>query len=339
MIDSDGYPVYRRQDNGVAIPKGKSFADNRFVVPYNRHLLLKYNAHINVEWCNQSRSIKYLFKYVNKGHDRVTAGFFQSNCDRDDGQLVDEIRMYYDCRYLSACEAVWRIFVFDVNYREPSVERLSFHLEDEQSVVFPDDASIEDIVDKPYAKYTKFLAWMDANKRYPHARSLTYSEFPTKFVWKKDKREWSPRKRGFSIGRLHFVAPGSGQKYYLRTLLNYVRGSTSFDELKTVNNVKLDSFKYACFAMGLMNDDTEFIQGIKEASHWGSGNYMRRLFAALLASDQLHRPNFVWDSTWMDLSDDIQQRQRRILRIQGNCSFPYKKLFVLHIIWFSSLSF
>jgi hypothetical protein len=47
--------------------------------------------------------------------------------------------------------------VFDVNYREPSVERLSFHLEDEQSVVFPDDASIEDIVDKPYAKYTKFL--------------------------------------------------------------------------------------------------------------------------------------------------------------------------------------
>ncbi|KAK2428451.1 hypothetical protein QL285_026972 [Trifolium repens] len=91
--------------------------------------------------------------------------------------------------------------------------------------------------------------------------------------------------------------------------------------------------------MGSMNDDMEFIQGIKEARQWGSGNYMRRLFAVLLASDQLHRPNLVWDSTWIELSDDIQQRQRRIIRIPGNCSFPYKQLFVLHITWFSSLPF
>jgi hypothetical protein len=130
-IDSEGYPVYRRRDNGVYIKKGESFANNRFVVPYNRHLLLKYNAHINVEWCNQSRSIKYLFKYVNKGHDRVTAGFYRSASDANGSQVVDEIKMYYDCRYLSACEAIWRIFVFDVNYREPSVEKLGFHLEGE----------------------------------------------------------------------------------------------------------------------------------------------------------------------------------------------------------------
>ncbi|XP_045831339.1 uncharacterized protein LOC123922684 [Trifolium pratense] len=140
MIDSKGYPVYRRRDNGVFVKKGESFADNRFVVPYNRRLLLKYNAHINVEWCNQSRSIKYIFKYVNKGHDRVTAGFYRDANPRDNTQVVDEIKKYYDCRYLSACEAVWRIFVFDVNYREPSVERLSFHRENEQPIVYPDEA-------------------------------------------------------------------------------------------------------------------------------------------------------------------------------------------------------
>ncbi|GAU39679.1 hypothetical protein TSUD_320920 [Trifolium subterraneum] len=279
-----------------------------------RHLLLKYNAHINVEWCNQSRSIKYLFKYVNKGHDRVTAGFYQSGRDGDDTHNVDEIKTYYDCRYLSACEAVWRIFVFDVNYREPSVERLSFHLEDEQSVIFPDEASIEEIVAKPYAKHTKFLAWMDANKKYPEARGLTYGEFPGKFVWNKQKRVWTPRKQGYSIGRLHFVPPGSGQKFYLRLLLNYVRGPTSFDEIKTVDNVKYASFKDACFASGMMDGDKEFIHAIKEASHWGSGAFLRIMFVILLVSSQLHRPCSVWNSTWEEMSDDIQHKQRQVLR-------------------------
>ena len=90
------------------------------------------SAHINVEWCNQTRSIKYLFKYVNKGNDRVTATFYNTG-----NECYDEIKMYYDCRYLSACEAVWRIFSFDINYREPSVERLNFHLEGEEPVVTP----------------------------------------------------------------------------------------------------------------------------------------------------------------------------------------------------------
>jgi hypothetical protein len=317
VIDSDGYPVYRRRDDGVFIKKGESFADNRFVVPYNRHLLLKYNAHINVEWCNQSRSIKYLFKYVNKGHDRVTAGFYGGTGDVGDGHVIDEIKMYYDCRYLSACEAVWRIFVFDVNHREPSVERLSFHLEDEQSVIFSDDASIEDIVDKPYAKITKFLAWMDANKKYPYARTLTYSEFPTKFVWNKRDRCWTPRKKGFSIGRLHFVPPGAGERFYLRILLNYITGSTSFDDIKTVNGVRYDTYKDACSALGLVDDDREFIHAINEASCWGGGGYLRIMFVGLLIGGQLQQPSFVWDNTWEALSDDIQYRQRRVLNFEG----------------------
>ncbi|GAU29925.1 hypothetical protein TSUD_148340 [Trifolium subterraneum] len=252
VIDADGYPIYRRRDNGVFIKKGESFVDNR--------------------------SIKYLFKYVNKGHDRVTAGFYRDTNDSDGSQLIDEIKMYYDFRYLSASEAVWRIFVFDINYREPSVERLNFHLEDEQPVVYPDEASIEEIISKPYAKYTKFLAWMDANKKYPYARTRTYGEFPAKFVWNKKDRRWSPRKKGFSIGRLHFVPPGSGQKFYLRILLNYLKGLTSFDDIKTVDGVKYDNYKDTCFALGLMDGDTEFSQSIKEASYWGTDSFLRDMF-------------------------------------------------------------
>jgi hypothetical protein len=61
-MDEEGFPVYRRRDDGKRIKKGQIEVDNRFVVPYNRDLLDKFDFHINVEWCNMSRSIKHLFK-------------------------------------------------------------------------------------------------------------------------------------------------------------------------------------------------------------------------------------------------------------------------------------
>nr|GEW67342.1 helicase [Tanacetum cinerariifolium] len=56
--DEDGYPNYRRRDNKVTALKGKFTYDNKHVVPHNRYLLLKYNAHINVEWYYRSKDIK-----------------------------------------------------------------------------------------------------------------------------------------------------------------------------------------------------------------------------------------------------------------------------------------
>ncbi|CAH9055401.1 unnamed protein product, partial [Cuscuta epithymum] len=67
---------------------------------------------------------------------------------------------------------------------------------------------------------TKFTAWMRANQVYPEARKLTYVDFPSKFVWKKNIKQWVERQRGFAVGRVYFVRPGAGEKYYLRTLLN-----------------------------------------------------------------------------------------------------------------------
>nr|GEV99451.1 retrotransposon-like protein [Tanacetum cinerariifolium] len=82
-----------------------------------------------------TRSIKYLFKYINEGPDRVSAELYEPDTTIDGEQIqkpVDEIKAYLDCRYLSAYEAACRLFGFEVQYRTPSVERLSFHLPGEQ---------------------------------------------------------------------------------------------------------------------------------------------------------------------------------------------------------------
>ena len=66
-----GYPLYRRRNNGRTITKGQITIDNRWIVPYNPYLCQKYDCHINVEICSSIRSVKYLYKYVYKGQDRV----------------------------------------------------------------------------------------------------------------------------------------------------------------------------------------------------------------------------------------------------------------------------
>ncbi|XP_025405609.1 uncharacterized protein LOC112679890 [Sipha flava] len=55
-----GYPAYRRRDNGRAALVRNRELFNDSVVPYNPYLLLKYNAHINVEVCSTVKSVIYL---------------------------------------------------------------------------------------------------------------------------------------------------------------------------------------------------------------------------------------------------------------------------------------
>ncbi|RYR40036.1 hypothetical protein Ahy_A09g045702 [Arachis hypogaea] len=66
VINDSGYLSCRRYDTRVVIEKKEVHMDNRNVVSYNTYLLMSYQEHVNVEYCNKSNGIKYLFKYVNK---------------------------------------------------------------------------------------------------------------------------------------------------------------------------------------------------------------------------------------------------------------------------------
>lgn len=73
----------------------------------------------------------------------------------------------------------------------------------------------------------------------------------------------------------------------------------------------------------------EYIDGILDASFWCSPQYLRNLFAMLLLSGSLSRPEIIWERTWKELSDDILNRQRVILQNKG---ITFYLLFFLHYI-------
>ncbi|CAN1310082.1 hypothetical protein LINPERPRIM_LOCUS27942, partial [Linum perenne] len=72
ISDRHGYTLYKREMTKITVNKSGKYIDNRYVVPYNRHLIIKYQAHINIEICHKGQLIKYLFKYITKGPDRQT---------------------------------------------------------------------------------------------------------------------------------------------------------------------------------------------------------------------------------------------------------------------------
>ena len=124
QTDNDGYPSYKRrspQDGGFQTTVGHHTVDNRWIVPYCPLLSKTFNAHINVEFCNSVKSIKYVCKYINKGSDAAMFAVHGQN-------QWDEVTHYQLGRYVSTNEAFWRIFGFAIHERYPTIQQLAVHV-------------------------------------------------------------------------------------------------------------------------------------------------------------------------------------------------------------------
>jgi len=100
-------------------------------------------------------------------------------------------------------------------------------------------------------------------------------------------------------------------------MLTVAKGPTSYEEIQKIGEIQHHSFIDACFAMGFLDDDREFIGAIREAYQWGSRFFHRRLFVILLLSRAMNRPTHVWRSTIHWLSDGILHAQRVLAKNQG----------------------
>lgn len=72
VTGQDRYPTYKRRSLAKIKVGGVDITvDIRWIVPYCPLLCKTFNAHINVEFCNSVKSVKYICKYVNKGTDQA----------------------------------------------------------------------------------------------------------------------------------------------------------------------------------------------------------------------------------------------------------------------------
>nr|GFB49694.1 hypothetical protein CTI12_AA222900 [Tanacetum cinerariifolium] len=144
-----------------------------------------------------------------------------------------------------------------------------------------------------------FTDWYELNKKYPEARDYTYAEIPQHYVWHAKDKKWKPRKLKKCIGRIVYSTPASGERYFLRMLLNVVGGAQSFTDLKMVNKINYATFKAACFAYGPLNDDKEWIHAIAKAIFWAMAPQLRDLFVTILLFYDVSRPLKLWEENWI----------------------------------------
>ena len=143
-IGTDDEQKHKFQKNTFIKKKAKNkkeVFDNSRVVPHNIFLLMKYRCHMNVEVCNSISAVKYLYKYVYKGHDKVMYGLKKNDKvdmqpDNTQGPGRDEINEFVEARYCSTSEACWRTFEFSMGNLYPKVQRLNVHLPQEQHVLY-----------------------------------------------------------------------------------------------------------------------------------------------------------------------------------------------------------
>jgi ATP-dependent DNA helicase PIF1 len=184
--------------------------------------------------------------------------------------------------------------------------QLQVHLENQQCVTFDadDPTSLQNISTNP--DDTHLTAFFKANQRYPLARTLLYSEFPTCFTWDRDECKWYPRKSGDTIGRLVFIPPNAGERFYARLILSVVKNLQSFNDMRTHDGTIYDTICEACIARGLLEHDQEWIWTLEDAKSFQTGFILHAMFTTIVRDCIPSDPMALWHQFKEFICDDLR---------------------------------
>lgn len=206
-----------------------------------------------------------------------------------DTENYDEILSYVNVRYVSAHESCWRLFENEMQEQSHTIIRLAVHEPNNQNVYFT-HGSEEDAVNSAIGKHTTLTAWFHLNSTDQEAKSIYYADIPNNYIF--CQNTWKKRKqRGNKvIGRMYAVAPNDPERYFIRLLLLHVKGATSFESLRTVNNSIYSTFREAAIALGLVNDDREWHNCLTEMVSFQMPKQLRHVFAYICCFCQPSSP-------------------------------------------------
>ncbi|XP_026383485.1 uncharacterized protein LOC113278984 [Papaver somniferum] len=273
----DLYPVYRRRDDGreITLANGKVM-NNSWFVPYNSWLLKKYDYHINVEICSSVQSVKYLYKYVWKGVDRVSMEV------SNEKEAEYEIKQFVDARWICPQEDLWWIYKYQKNKIYPLVLSLQVHLKDRQKILLPEGSTVRDVMRREKASHTQLTEFFKKNQEDEFARTLLYKQFPEHYMWDKPLKQWKRRQRDNKvISRVNIFSTRS-ENYHLRLILKNIRGTTSFENLLKVGDNMFSTYKEATQHLCLLESDTPIRDTLLEDVQVDMPWSLRRLFCMLL---------------------------------------------------------
>ncbi|KAG5539260.1 hypothetical protein RHGRI_019723 [Rhododendron griersonianum] len=257
-VAADGYPIYRRRNDNKQVQVRQQMLDNRWVVPYNPYQLAMLDCHVNVEICSTIKAVKYLYKYIYKGHDKI---IFKIIAQRTN-EAVDEITKFQSARWVTPPEAMWRIYKFNLFDIHPSVIALQLHLENCQVVGFRKTTNLDCLADSEFFSRTMLTQffYMNAHNEKAKEGKFWYKDFPMAFVWSMQTRYWSERQHKNVIGRIITINPSQGELYYLRLLLNHIPCPTSYAYLRTIGGRTYGTYREAAVAHGLLSDDKDYVK-------------------------------------------------------------------------------
>ncbi|XP_034936543.1 uncharacterized protein [Chelonus insularis] len=312
-MDENCYPHYRRRDLGISFIRSPTCTfTNEHVVPYNKVLSKRFNSHINVEIVSSIKSVKYLYKYVYKGHDKAMITINGNISDSDNNVTVqyDEINNHMETRYVGPVEAVWRILSKPLQEKSHSIIRLPVHLPNQQNLLINNDCD-ETELRNVLEKQTMLVDFFALNTRDQDARQYVYMDIPNHYVFKKQNEtnifQWTQRQKQFKvIGRMYSVSPSKVELFHLRLLLTKVRGPKSFEDIRTVNGHTYDTFMDTCLALGLIADDNEWEHALHEAINWMMPCQLRYLFVRILLHCNPMYPHKLWEKFKESMNTNVE---------------------------------
>lgn len=216
--------------------------------------------------------------------------------------------------YYSAC---YRLYKFPMSERYPAVVCLAIHKENEQMVYFTNEEearlklSKETPPNSTLMEYFRLCRTDAVGLNGVRARDVLYVDIVKFFRW--HGGQFRPRERNIPcVGRIYYTGITEGDRYYLRLLLNHVKGPTSETNLRTVDGITYSTCREAAEKLGLLVSDRHHKETLTEAATWATASQLRELFSIILVYSSPASPTSLWADFSKDLSEDITYKWERL---------------------------